>query len=160
MHTGRWRVCVENLELKMRTHGEAVKPQTAEYRTWASMKRRCQNPNTINYRQYGGAGVTVCKRWLQYENFLEDMGRRPSPRHTLERRNNALGYRPSNCCWATYTEQNINKPSVAKARRLAKQIRAASTGKWGEQRVLARKFNLSQQQISRIIRGTRCGDLS
>jgi hypothetical protein len=73
------------------------------------MRQRCSNPNNDAYRHYGGRGIRVCSRWeASAQNFIDDMGRRPSPRHKIERRNNDLGYNPDNCCWATSKEQSSN----------------------------------------------------
>jgi hypothetical protein len=72
------------------------------------MLNRCCNENNPRYPDYGGRGIRVCKRWHQYENFLEDMGRKP-PRTFLERRNNNKNYSPSNCYWATAQQQAWNK---------------------------------------------------
>lgn len=82
-----------------------------EYRVWFNMVARCTKPTWCAYEHYGGRGITVCKRWLGkhgYHNFLADMGKRPSDRHTLERKNNMWGYSPSNCMWATRHQQMRN----------------------------------------------------
>lgn len=82
---------------------------SAENRIWRGMLSRCRNPNTKDYKDYGARGIKVCDRWHSFMNFLADMGRRPSPSHTLERVNNAGGYEPSNCRWATRAEQGLNQ---------------------------------------------------
>ncbi len=92
-------------------HGHATRhAATSEYGTWESMIQRCNNPRSRAYKKYGANGITVCARWLKFEYFLEDMGLKPSPKHTLDRYPNRRGnYEPSNCRWATYAEQNRNK---------------------------------------------------
>jgi hypothetical protein len=65
---------------------------TPEYRSWAAMKNRCLNLEAVDYARYGGRGITVVERWLKYENFLLDMGRRPSTKHTLDRVDNEGSY--------------------------------------------------------------------
>ena len=57
--------------------------KTPTYNTWQNMKKRCFNPKMIQWKDYGGAGITVCKRWLQFKNFLEDMGERPSKEYSI-----------------------------------------------------------------------------
>lgn len=87
----------------------------AEYRIWGAMKNRCLNENADRYKDYGGRGITIDPRWLGedgYDNFLDDMGRRPSASHTLERRKNDEGYSKENCVWATMKEQSRNRKST------------------------------------------------
>jgi hypothetical protein len=84
----------------------------AEYRCWRGIKQRCYNPKVKCYERYGGRGITMCGRWLNsFENFYADVGPKPSPAHTIERRNNDLGYTPDNCYWATKAEQDRNRRS-------------------------------------------------
>lgn len=98
------------------THGEAGANKTPEYRSWADAKSRCYNPNVRNFDQYGGRGIRMCERWRNsFEAFLEDMGRRPSPNHTLDRYPDNNGdYEPGNCRWATYSQQGRNKRTNSK----------------------------------------------
>ena len=77
------------------------------------MLQRCLNPRAANFGRYGGRGITVCDRWRVYDNFLADMGRRPSAFHTLDRINNAGHYEPTNCRWADQATQSRNKRSNA-----------------------------------------------
>ncbi len=82
----------------------------SEYRIWSSMKSRCTNKNTAAYRYYGDRGIKVCERWMNsFEDFLNDMGRRLSKNHSIDRINNDGNYEPNNCRWATSVEQNRNK---------------------------------------------------
>lgn len=87
-------------------HGDHGSP---EYRCWTHMMSRCYNKNHQQYHNYGKRGIKVCKRWHTYENFLADMGRRPSDKHSLDRKNNDGDYKKRNCRWATQLEQARNK---------------------------------------------------
>lgn len=83
---------------------------TPEYRAWLHMKQRCTNPKRREYPNYGGRGITVCEEWANdYRVFLKDMGKRPTPQHSLDRKDNSGNYEPSNCRWATPIEQNLNQ---------------------------------------------------
>lgn len=72
------------------------------------MMSRCYDESHVKFKNYGGRGITVCLRWHTPTNFIHDMGERPEGK-TLDRINNAFGYFPENCRWATITEQNNNK---------------------------------------------------
>lgn len=81
---------------------------TPTYRTWQNMMNRCGNPKATQYKYYGGRGVTVCERWHDFRNFLEDMGERPNGK-TIDRVEDALVYSKENCRWATHSEQIRNR---------------------------------------------------
>lgn len=83
----------------------------AEYQAWQHMKRRCYNRNCEDFPAYGGKGVVVCAEWLcDFTRFLSDMGPRPTPSHSIDRRDGSLGYSKGNCRWATKFEQAQNRP--------------------------------------------------
>lgn len=84
----------------------------SEYNIRYGMISRCHNPRTPNFINYGARGIAVCDRWrLSFQHFMEDVGPRPSPKHSLERKNNSEGYNSDNCKWATKAEQMLNRRS-------------------------------------------------
>lgn len=91
-----------------KTHGFSNK--IPEYRIWCDMKNRCLNKNNSSFYNYGGRGISVCKSWrLSFYNFYNNMGKRPSLNHSIDRINVNGNYEQSNCRWATSSEQSINK---------------------------------------------------
>jgi hypothetical protein len=91
---------------RVSTHG---KTKTAEYVAWYGIKDRCYRVSSAAYVNYGARGITVCDRWRDsFENFIADMGEKPSKLHSLDRIDNSRGYSPDNCRWATRSEQNRN----------------------------------------------------
>lgn len=88
--------------------GKHCQSTTGAYRTWRSMKCRCENASHDNYQHYGGKGIEVCERWQSFENFLEDMGHRPNGT-SIDRIDNAKNYEPENCKWSTTKQQCRNK---------------------------------------------------
>jgi hypothetical protein len=81
--------------------------KSSEYQSWCAMKARCENPKTSNFASYGGRGISVCERWKHFPCFLADMGSRPIGL-SLDRINNNGNYEPSNCRWATSSQQSSN----------------------------------------------------
>ena len=88
-------------------HGKA---NSRTYDIWCNMRARCDNPHATGYARYGGRGITVCKRWEVFENFLADMGECPAGL-TLERTDSNGNYTPKNCVWATRKTQSANRPT-------------------------------------------------
>jgi hypothetical protein len=108
LNNGRTRSCSSCAH---RTHGLS---RSAEMETWASMIQRCTNSKNHAWKDYGGRGIRVCRRWLRsFSAFYSDMGPRPRGR-TLDRRNNDGDYRPGNCRWATWLQQGRNRRSRCK----------------------------------------------
>lgn len=97
---------LEETAKRLRKHGGHGTP---EYVVWQGMLQRCKNPADSAYKEYGGRGISVCKDWREFARFFADMGPRPSPSHSIERRDNSRGYEPRNCVWARREDQNRNQ---------------------------------------------------
>ncbi len=82
--------------------------RTAEYVAWGAMNARCRAKKGRDFDGYAARGIHICDRWAVYENFLSDMGPRPSPAHSVGRIDNNLGYSPDNCRWETPLQQQRN----------------------------------------------------
>jgi len=96
---------IEKIKERSTTHGMS---KTPTYSSWKAMIKRCNNTNGSNYGYYGGRGITVCKRWLKFENFFEDMGEKPIGL-TIDRFDNNKGYYLKNCGWVSRAIQSKNK---------------------------------------------------
>lgn len=119
------------------------------YRVWQTMVQRCTKPKALGFANYGGRGITVCERWMTFENFLADMGERPKGM-TLERRDNDGNYEPGNVRWATMKEQahntrttRLNECSAALIRHMRR--RGAS------HRDLGHAFGVSHTVVAAVI---------
>ena len=124
---------------------------TPEYRAWRSMHRRFYVKTHQDYKYYGGRGITVDTAWDVFEQFLADMGYRPSAEHTVERKDNNLGYSKSNCRWATREDQSRNMRSTKLTMALANTIRQEyASGKFTHKQ-LAAKYGLGEAIIGHVM---------
>jgi hypothetical protein len=115
-------------------HGYSGTPSersaTPEYLVWQRMRDRCNNASAPNFKNYGGRGIRVCQRWDNFASFLADLGPRPSPLHSIDRRDNDGHYEPGNCRWVTKTEQLRN---TRVTRFLTFNGRTLSVAGWAEE---------------------------
>lgn len=119
--------CLRNTRTKTRaaTYAEPYSMRShalnSLYTRWAAMVERCTSPASQGWKNYGGRGITVCERWLRFDNFLEDMGIPPAG-CTLDRKDNDKGYSPENCRWATPKEQRANQRPRPPSKRALKKL--------------------------------------
>lgn len=99
--------CLRNETRK--THGLS---HLREYKIWSAMRGRCQNRQNTMFKHYGGRGISVCRAWEDFTKFLTDVGYAPSPKHSLDRKNNDGNYEPGNVRWVTQSVQCRNKRSA------------------------------------------------
>ena len=133
---------------------------TSIYNIWRNMLARCENPNCLRYKDYGGRGIKICDRWHNIHLFYADIGDPPRGM-TLDRwPDNDGDYKPTNCRWATPSQQRFNSRPASYGPLKQHWFFAfnLNTGEWVEdnsQKAFARKWNLNQSHIS----GCLCGRL-
>lgn len=126
-------------------HGHAKGgKKTPTWNSWRQMRRRCHDDRRKDYPAYGGRGITVCGRWQNFAAFLADMGERPTALHTLDRIDNASGYKPGNVRWATRRQQTRNRTSC---RMIEFEGLTLPLVEWVER--LGLEYSLVQRRISR-----------
>ena len=103
--------------------------KTKEYMIWCNIKQRCRNTKCKTYRLYGGRGIDISNDWHEsFLKFMEDMGPRPTPNHSVDRINPELGYNKHNCRWATTKEQNLNRKIAKKENGLPRGVHITKHG--------------------------------
>jgi hypothetical protein len=126
--------CLHREGLARRNHRHG-KSETLTYNSWRGMIDRCENPNHVGYKDYGGRGIRICPEWRDFERFAQDMGERPSRNHSIERIDVDRNYEPGNCRWATASEQNSNKRAFW---RLAHNGESLTVREWSARTGLSR----------------------
>lgn len=101
--------CLQREGNNLKHGNNRVNKRTQVYRAWVGMFTRCCNTKYEKYPQWGGRGITICKKWNKFENFLADMGHPPTKYHSLDRKDNDKRYCKTNCRWATPKQQARNK---------------------------------------------------
>lgn len=119
-------LCVERSKSSNTTHG---KKGSRVYRIWSGMLNRCRNKNGKAFLAYGGRGITVCKRWMDFAKFYSDMGDPPTPDHTIERKENNSGYSKSNCEWVHFRRQALNRRTTVRVKFRGKHVAATEVDK-------------------------------
>jgi len=149
LRTGNTKSCGCLKIEKATKHGYVGTPI---YRCYNSMKNRCYNINNPSYSDYGGRGIKVCERWKDsFNNFLVDMGERPSKDYSIDRIDNDGNYEPNNCKWSTAKEQNRNNRQVKLNENKVKKIKKLLLNNI-KQKDIAIKFRIDQSIISDIKR--------
>lgn len=142
LHSGHTKSCGCYALRQRTTHGLH---KSAEYKILSGMRQRCYNKNYQQFADYGGKGVTICDRWLKGEDnktgmecFIEDMGKRPSPAHSIDRIDSGGNYEPDNCRWATSVQQLNN---TSRNRRISAFGETLTVAEW------AKRFGLSYMTL-------------
>lgn len=133
------------MTVKDKRKRKRIRKETPEHRSWRGMIERCTNPKHIGFKYYGARGIKVCKRWRKFSQFLADIGPKPTPKHTIDRYPDKDGdYKPTNCRWATQSEQRKNQRPYDESARVLKAWETRS-------RVSKNRLNLVGERYGRFI---------
>jgi hypothetical protein len=121
------------------------------YKSWWNMRNRCNNPKNKDYARYGGRGIKVDPAWDDFHQFIEDVGEKPSPQHSIDRINNDGNYEPGNVRWATRQEQTHNSRVVKVDRVTVEKMRELYWVYKLTQAEIGHRYGLTQSSVSRIL---------
>lgn len=143
-------MAVNGIEERNYRHGEAYRGlETSEYKSWRSMMSRCYTISNTHFKDYGDKGIKVCQRWHDYDSFIEDMGRKPSSKHTIGRKDHNKDYEVTNCEWQTRTEQGRVSKRVKLTLVKAREIRMLYD-KGYSLNDLAREFQIDRSTVQQV----------
>lgn len=149
-----------NPNIKVKHGHDQRAGETAEYRAWQHMLRRCDPASRTNFQNYAARGITVCERWrYDFSAFLADVGPRPSPSHSIDRINNNGNYEPGNVRWATRSQQNQNTRGNKLNETSVREIRRRWSAGGNNTAALAREFGVSSSTIWRVVTNRQWRDL-
>jgi len=114
------------------------------------MKSRCYVKSNQDYHSYGAKGVRICDRWMDFWNFVSDMGPKPSPNHSIDRIDSSGDYKPSNCRWATSSQQSFN---TSRNRFIEFQGRRMTICQWADEIGLSRESMRDRVGRGVLVRG-------
>lgn len=143
----RCKLCISEY---MRNRIKSLPP---EYLVWESMKARCSYKGHKYYPSYGGRGITYCAEWKSFDSFINDMGRRPSNKHQIDRIDNNCGYSKANCRWATAAENSRNRRNTVLTMEKADSIREMKATQGLSTSAIAKIIGVSYSAVSGVVCG-------